>query len=139
MKLYRFTCIGILIFFAIGSLFVATECVAYKLGFHACLGAPITRFIIPVYNPLAIIGWIVKYYNKYSAVFDVALYICAGGLINGFIVMVLASIILLRHGKVTDTHGTARWGTKKEVKQMGFNQQDGVILGMNYISGCKTS
>ena len=129
MKLYRFICISILVLFVLGSLFVATEYVAYNLGFNPGLGTPATKFIIPIYNPLAIIGWTVKYYHKHALVFDTALYICAGGLINGFIVMVLASIVLLRHGKVTDTHGTARWGVKKEVKKMGFNQQNGVILG----------
>jgi type IV secretion system protein VirD4 len=129
MKLYRATCISILIFFAIGSLFVATEYVAYKLGFNACLGVPVARFIIPFYNPLAIIGWTIKYYHKYAAVFDVALYICASGLLSGLLIMGLVSIILLRHSKVTDTHGTARWACTKEVKAMGFNQKKGVILG----------
>ena len=104
MKLSRFICISILIFFAAVSLFVITECIAYKLGFNTYLGVSVTKFVIPFYSLAAIIGWIMKYYHKYSAVFDVALCICAGGLLSGFLVMGVASIILLHHSKFTDTH-----------------------------------
>ena len=129
MKLYRFICTSILICFAIGSLLVATEYVACKLGFNAGLGDPITKFIIPWYPPWSIIGWTIKHYNKYPDVFRVALYICSGGLLSGFVVMVLTSMILLRHSNVTSLHGTARWAVKKEIKQMGFNHNEGVVLG----------
>ncbi len=129
MKLYRVTCISILIFFTIASLFVATEYVAYQLGFNVGLGKPIIKFIIPWYNPWLIIGWTIRSYNKYPLVFDVALYIVVGGLLSGFVVMVLTSFILLRYSNVTDLHGSARWATKKEVKEMGFNNKEGVILG----------
>ena len=88
MKLYRFICISILICFVIGSLLVATEYVACKLGFNAGLGDPITKFIIPWYPRWSIIGWTIKYYNKYPAVFRMVLYICSGGLLSGFVVMV---------------------------------------------------
>lgn len=129
MKLYRFFCISVLVVFVLGGLLVATEYVAYSLKFSPGLGAPLAKFILPIYNPLAIIVWSIKYYHKYPAIFDNGLYICAGGLINGFVVMLLGSIVFLRHGRVSDTHGTARWGTSKEVKKMGFNQQNGVVLG----------
>ena len=129
MKLYRFICISILICFVIGSLLVATEYVACKLGFNAGLGDPITKFIIPWYPPWSIIGWIIKYYNKYPDVFRMVLYICSGGLLSGFVVMVSTSMLLLRYSNVTSLHGTARWAVKKEIKQMGFNHQEGVVLG----------
>ena len=104
MKLSRFICISILISFAAVSLFVVTEYIAYKLGFNTYLGMSIANFVVPFYNLAAIIGWIIKYYHKYSAVFDVAICICAGGLLSGFLVMGIASIILLHHSKFTDTH-----------------------------------
>ena len=104
MKISRFIGIGILILFTAVSLFILIEYIAYKLGFNTCLGVSITKFIIPFYSLAAIIGWIIKYYHKYSAVFDVALCICAGGLLSGFLVMGVASIILLHHSKFTDTH-----------------------------------
>ena len=43
--------------------------------------------------------------------------------------MTLASIIILRHGKTTDTHGSARWALRREIKKMGFGNRDGVVLG----------
>ena len=57
------------------------------------------------------------------------LYICSGGLLSGFVVMVSTSMMLLRYSNVTSLHGTARWAVKKEIKQMGFNHQEGVVLG----------
>lgn len=104
MKLSRFICIGILILFAAVSLFVVIQYIAYKLGYNTYLGVSITKFIIPFYSLADIIGWIIKYYHKYSPIFDVALCICAGGLLSGFLVMGVASIILLHHSKFTDTH-----------------------------------
>lgn len=102
MSLYRFTWFGILIFFAAVILFILTEYIAYKLGFDIYLSIPVTKFIITFYDPAFIFSWAIKYYHKYAAVFDVAICICAGGLLSGLLVMGAASIILLNHIKFTD-------------------------------------
>jgi type IV secretion system protein VirD4 len=115
--------------FIVGGLFVATQYVAYQLNFAAFLGKPAAKILVPIYNPINLLVWTIKYYSKYPACFDVAVYISLFGMITGFAAMALVSIVILRHGKTTDTHGTARWASKREVKKMGFGNKGGVVLG----------
>lgn len=126
MKLYRSSCITILILFVIGSFVVATQYVAYKLGFNASLGTPIIEWIIPWYSPLMIIKWLIKYYYGVPLIFKTALYIVVIGTFSGIVLIAHLSIFF---NQVSNNYGTARWALKKEIKLMGFNNQEGVVLG----------
>lgn len=114
---------SIVIIFTVASLLLATQYVAYQLAFDASLGAPLGKFIIPIYWPFNIFVWIIKYYYQAPVVFDRAFCTLGLGVFSGLIVAAIS-----RNTKIT-IYGTARWATTKEINNMGFDNQAGVILG----------
>lgn len=111
----------------------ATEYVAAKLGYQPQLGKPV--FILkgmPVYEPWAWFFWAYHYEPYAPWVFDHASWITNGSFFLMFGVMLLLAIRRGRkNGRKSDSYGSARWATKKELMNSGLCGEKGVVLAQS--------
>jgi type IV secretion system protein VirD4 len=108
----------------------ATQWTAWKLGFQAPLGPPwFELFGWPVYLPPSFFWWWFSYDAYAPSVFLEGASIAASG---GFIAIAVAigmSVWRAREAKDVETYGSARWAKPTEVRDAGFLEPDGVMLG----------
>lgn len=97
------------------------------------IGDPIFTFKsgYRVYNPLIFLIGMMKYafndtYSYYFFKAIPATFIC---LVSAILLFVLTSIFVNRHQKNQHIHGTARFATRKDLKNYGMLQQHGVVCG----------
>ena len=111
---------------------VATQYVAYALGYQAQLGAFAFIFHgVPVYEPWAWFMWAYHFEPYAPGVFDKASWITYGSFFLMFGVMVLLAIRRSRKTRQTGAYGTARWATEKELVDFGFCGEQGVVLAQS--------
>ena len=115
------------IFFAIWG---ATQWTAWQLGFQPELGSP--WFELggwPVYYPPALLWWW-WFYDAYApSIFNHAGLAAASGGPLAVAVAFAMSRWRARQARDVSTYGTARWATRKEIKDAGLLGEDGVVLG----------
>lgn len=97
------------------------------------IGDPIFTFKsgYRVYNPLIFLIGMMKYafndtYSYYFFKAIPATFIC---LVSAILLFVLTSIFVNSHQKNQHIHGTARFATRKDLKNYGMLQQHGVVCG----------
>jgi len=113
------------------TMWVATQWVAWKLGYQPQLGHPWFELIsgVPIYLPPSFFWWWYAYDAYAPQVFVEGAYIAASG---GFIsigVAVAMSVWRAREAKTAATYGSARWATLTEIRAAGLTAPDGVVLG----------
>ena len=110
---------------------VATQWVAWKLGYQPQLGHPWFELAsgVPIYLPPSFFWWWYAYDAYAPHVFVEGAYIAASG---GFISIAVAigmSVWRAREARTAATYGSARWATPKEIRAAGLTAPDGVVLG----------
>ncbi|MBR1087842.1 conjugal transfer protein TraG [Bradyrhizobium manausense] len=110
---------------------VATQWVAWKLGYQPQLGHPWFELAsgLPIYLPPSFFWWWYAYDAYAPHVFVEGAYIAASG---GFISIGVAigmSVWRAREARTAATYGSARWATPKEIRAAGLTAPDGVVLG----------
>ncbi len=122
----------ILIVSSVAFLFVwaATQWVAFRLGFQAQLGAPMTDlFGLPIYPPWNVFVWWYWYDAYAPRVFMEGAIIAGAGGIATVGVAIFLSVLRAREASDVTTYGSARWATEKDVRDSGLLADDGVVLG----------
>lgn len=97
---------------------------AHTFNYQAALGS---RY---GYTPWAWIGWYQDYSEVYPRAFQIGIslgVILVGVLLGGF--SLARSLSNPEKKKHQDLHGSARWATPKEVKEMGLMAEEGVYVG----------
>ncbi|MGE0596209.1 MAG: conjugal transfer protein TraG [Hyphomonadaceae bacterium] len=115
---------------AIGAVWWATQWIAAELGYQAALGPAWFMFgETPIYAPPSFFWWWFSFDAYAPELFVRGAYIASSG---GFIA-ILASIALslwrARELRKAQTYGSARWATKREIREAGLLGEDGVVLG----------
>jgi len=109
---------------------VATQWVAFRLGFQLQLGNPWFELAgWPIYYPPAFFWWWFSFDAYAPAIFIEGAIIAASG---GFIAIAAAifmSIIRAREARNVATYGSARWAEDREIRGAGLLGPDGVVLG----------
>src|SRR5271156_548003 len=113
------------------TMWAATQWVAWKLGYQPQLGHPWFELTsgIPVYLPPAFFWWWYAYDAYAPHVFVEGAYIAASGGYISIAVAVTMSVWRAREAKTAATYGSARWGTRQEIRGAGLTAPDGVVLG----------
>ncbi len=112
------------------AVWIATQWIAWRLGFQPQLGAP--WFALagwPVYPPPAFLWWWF-FYDAYAPhVFMEGAGIAASGSLVAIAIAILMSIYRAREAKDVCTFGSARWAKPHEIKSAKLLGNDGVVLG----------
>ncbi|GAB1714994.1 MAG: TRAG protein [Nitrobacter sp.] len=122
----------IMVVFAIVLLavWIATQWIAWRLGFQAQLGSPWFELAgVPVYSPPAIMWWWFLYDAYAPHIFLEGGAIAASGGLVAIAAAILMSIYRAREAKDVRTFGSARWAERHEVEAVGLLGEDGVVLG----------
>jgi type IV secretion system protein VirD4 len=115
---------------AVAAVWVATQWTAWRLGFQPQLGP--AWFDIagtPVYLPVAFFWWWYRYDPYAPRIFMEGAGVAASGGIAAALIAIGMSVWRAREAKAITTYGSARWATKKQVRDAGLLHRDGVILG----------
>lgn len=112
------------------AVWIATQWVAWRLGFQPQLGTPWFTFAgLPVYPPPAFFWWWF-FFDAYAPhIFLEGAGIAASGGLVAIAVAILMSIYRAREAKDVRTFGSARWAERQEVIAAGLLGDDGVVLG----------
>ena len=112
------------------AVWMATQWIAWRLGFQAQLGSPWFELAgVPVYSPPAIMWWWF-FYDAYAPhIFLEGGAIAASGGLVAIAAAILMSIYRAREAKDVRTFGSARWAERHEVEAVGLLGDDGVVLG----------
>jgi type IV secretion system protein VirD4 len=110
---------------------IATQWVAWRLGFQPELGQPWFELArgVPVYLPPAFFWWWYAYDAYAPSIFVEGAYISSSGAFISIVVAIGMSVWRAREAKTAETYGSARWATQKEIKTAGLVGPDGVVLG----------
>jgi len=115
-------------------LFVATQKFAPMMNYDpSVIGKPLFVFKsgYRIYNPCVYMMGVFKYaFNSiYSDYFFQAFPPAGISLAIAFSLYFITALILNSHQKNQHIHGTARWATTKDLKELGHLQQYGVVCG----------
>ncbi|MBN9147090.1 MULTISPECIES: conjugal transfer protein TraG [unclassified Nitrobacter] len=112
------------------AVWIATQWIAWRLGFQAQLGSPWFSLAgLAVYPPPAFFWWWF-FYDAYAPhIFLEGAGIAASGGLVAIAVAILMSIYRAREAKDVRTFGSARWADPHEIKSAGLLGDDGVVLG----------
>lgn len=112
------------------AVWIATQWIAWRLGFQPQLGSP--WFVLAgwsVYPPPAFLWWWF-FYDAYAPhIFLEGAGIAASGSFVATATAILMSIYRGREAKDVSTFGSARWAGPDEIKSAGLLGDDGVVLG----------
>ena len=122
------------IILVITGLFITTQKFAPMMNYDPeVIGDPLFTFKngYRVYNPLVFLIGMLKYafndtYSYYFFKAIPATFIC---LVSAVMLFILTSIFVNAHQKNQHIHGTARFATRKDLKNYGMLQQHGVVCG----------
>lgn len=108
----------------------ASQWVAWRLGFQPQLGEPLVYVLgFPIYPPWNIFVWWYWYDAYAPRVFMEGAIIAGTGGIAAVGVAIFLSVLRAREASDVTTYGSARWGTKTDVREAGLLVDDGVVLG----------
>ncbi len=114
----------------VASAIAATQWTAAELGYQPHLGAPdLTVGDIRLYAPWKFLLWW-YYYDAYARdIFQAGGLIFLTGVAFAVLLAFAFSLWRAREGKNTDTYGTARWATQRDIRRLELTRGDGVVLG----------
>ena len=122
--------IFVVLLIAITAIWTATQWTAAQLAHQPELGEPMFALGgAPIYPPFAIFYWWFAYEAYAPHIFRRAGVIAASGGIIPIFAAIGLSIWRSREARRTETYGSARWATKREIRQAGLLGDDGVVLG----------
>jgi len=108
---------------------IATQYVAHKVGYQAALGSPFLHVgDLPVYPPWQWVPWGVAYYDYVPSVITTAGVLNVVGLLCTVLASFALSVFRVRRQRVSDAHGSSRWGTTDDLKGAGLLASSGVVL-----------
>lgn len=110
---------------------VATQWVAWRLGFQPQLGQPWFELArgVPVYLPPAFFWWWYAFDAYAPPIFVEGALIAASGGFISIAVAIAMSVWRARESKNVFTYGSARWASHEEIAAAGLLGPDGVVLG----------
>jgi type IV secretion system protein VirD4 len=115
----------------LATIWVATQWVAWRLGYQPQLGQPWLELAhgVPIYLPPAFFWWWYAYDAYAPSIFiEGATIVVSGGFLS-IVVAIGMSVWRAREAKNVETYGSARWASRKEVEGAGLLGPDGVVLG----------
>lgn len=108
--------------------YTSIQFVAYRTSYKGAVWGNVLG--VNVFDPFDVLFFIIKSQSINSEILIQCLYIILTFALIGAFIIKVVSIILGRQSKVTQTHGTARWAGKKDIKNMGLKMGlGGVVLG----------
>jgi type IV secretion system protein VirD4 len=108
----------------------ATQWAASMLGYQAQLGPPWHVMLgIPFYRPWQVFDWWYRYGAYARFVFDKAGMLAGVSGFLGCTTVIGGSLWRARHAGHVSTYGSARWASRRDIKQAGLFARDGVMLG----------
>lgn len=108
----------------------ATQWTADALGYQPQLGPPdATLWGVRFYAPWKFLVWWFHYDAYARDIFETGAYIFIGGVALAVAMAFGFSLWRAREAKESDTYGTARWATTRDVNRLKLTRGDGVILG----------
>lgn len=114
----------------LASAIAATQWTADALGYQPQLGQPDTiLWGVRFYAPWKFLVWWYHYDAYARDIFEMGALIFIGGVGLAIGLAFGFSLWRAREAKESDTYGTARWATTRDVKRLNLTRGDGVILG----------
>jgi type IV secretion system protein VirD4 len=114
----------------LGGIWGATQWTAASLAYQPELGAPWFMALgHPVYHPYSFFWWWFSFDAYAPHIFQRGSYIAVSGGFASIIVAMGMSVWRAREIKNTETYGSARWATRREIKKAKLLGDTGVILG----------
>lgn len=114
----------------LASAIAATQWTADALGYQPQLGQPDTvLWGVRFYAPWKFLVWWYHYDAYARDIFETGALIFVGGVGLAVAMAFGFSLWRAREAKESDTYGTARWATNRDVKRLNLTRGDGVILG----------
>ncbi len=122
-------------------MWIATEWVAYQLGFQIRLGSPwcvLHTFMLlhafglnalPLYYPWRLFQWWYAFHAYAPHVFDIGGVIAAASGVIAALAAIIGSVWRARQSKLVTTYGSARWATWHDMKTAQLLRPAGVFLG----------
>ncbi len=108
----------------------ATQWTAWRLAYQPQLGVPWTHIAgVPLYLPPAFFWWWFSFDAYAPGIFVEGALIAASGGFASVVVAIAMSVWRAREARETQTYGSARWATPKEIQAAGLVNPDGAILG----------
>lgn len=108
----------------------ATQWTAHALAYQPELGQP--WFWLgswPIYPPYAFFWWWFAFDGYAPQIFQTGAFIAVSGAMAAIVVAIAMSVWRAREEKQSETYGSARWATDKEIRKAGLLKQDGVVIG----------
>jgi len=115
---------------SLAGIWAATQWTAQALAYQPELGEP--WFWLgpwPVYPPLAFFWWWFAYDAYAPKVFETGAFIAVSGTMAAILVAIAMSVWRAREAKRSETYGSARWASEKEIRKAGLYADDGVVIG----------
>jgi type IV secretion system protein VirD4 len=114
----------------LASAMAATQWTADALGHQPQLGpADAVLFGYPLYAPWKFLIWWYHYDAYARDIFQTGGFIFLAGAGVAVITAFAFSLWRSREAKNSDTYGSARWATARDIRRLNLTQGDGVILG----------
>ncbi|CCW16685.1 Type IV secretion system protein VirD4 [Sphingobium indicum BiD32] len=111
-------------------IWAATQWTAAALAYQPELGQP--WFWLgpwPIYPPPAFFWWWFAYDAYAPKIFETGAFIAVSGAMAAVVVAIAMSVWRAREEKKSETYGSARWATEKEIRKAGLYADDGVVIG----------
>lgn len=120
---------------------IATEWVAFRLGFQLRLGAPwfvvhsawlrplLSLDAVPVYYPWRLFEWWYVYEAYAPRIFVTGGAISAGSGLLGAAAAIIGSVWRARQSKLVTTYGSAHWALSRDITTAQLTRPAGVFLG----------
>ncbi len=107
-------------------------------SYNGELGEPLTYFLgFPVYQPFAFAEWFVSFSEYFQTEIWQAAIPLLGSVIFAAMVTVWLSIVRHREDGESDSFGTSRWATDKEIKQSELVFDEGRLRGLKKLNKSK--
>ena len=114
----------------LAGIWAATQWTAGALAYQSELGQP--WFWLgpwPIYPPPAFFWWWFAYDAYAPTIFETGAFIAVSGAMAAVVVAVAMSVWRAREEKKSETYGSARWASEKEIRKAGLYADDGVVIG----------
>ncbi|WP_298193141.1 conjugal transfer protein TraG [Novosphingobium sp.] len=114
----------------LAGIWAATQWTAAALAYQPELGQP--WFWLgswPIYRPPAFFWWWFAYDAYAPTIFETGAFIAVSGAMAAVVVAIAMSVWRAREEKKSETYGSARWATEKEIHKAGLYADDGVVIG----------
>jgi len=105
----------------------ATQYCAARFRYPDLLGRPLVLVGARIYPPWAWLSWSQRFADRAPQTFAVAQALTFGGALAAF-GLVLLPLARMRGAQVSTAHGSARWATRKELRDAGLLDDAGVVL-----------